>query len=410
MAIIKAVSKMNDKPAATLAKRFEEPAAAAEAPETPKKRERLFSLDFLRGADMFLLSVLSGVIYAFDKCHPLPKAVMDQLDHPAWTGFTVFDMIMPLFIFMCGAALPLALDRRLDEDGRAGRKYWSHVAFRVALLWFFGMISQGRIFTFDLHTISFFNNTLQTIACGYLITAVVARIKSYKLQLAIPFLLAFGYTAFLHLCGDMTPTGNAAVVYEVKFLSLFYPDATWHPVKQIADWHYTWWTTIPMFGFMGLAGYHATKALLVENWSKAKRAGVQSAAGLGLIALGLLFMTFDPCVKHIFTASFTFCAMGVSFLLYAGCYFVFDILCVRRGTWLISLFGRHSLAAYMIGDTIFGAVPATIATIVLTEKGKPLVNGLSRFFADQATYDLAHILVRSAALVAILMLFDRRRK
>ena len=41
---------------------------------------------------------------------------------------------MPLFIFICGAAVPLALPRRLDAGGRPGLAYWRHVLGRVALL------------------------------------------------------------------------------------------------------------------------------------------------------------------------------------------------------------------------------------------------------------------------------------
>ena len=228
-------------------------------------KNRLYSLDILRGADIFFLTVLSAIFYAIDKVWTLPEGFMAQLDHPAWTGFSVLDMVMPLFIFMCGAALPLALPKRLEADGRAGWSYWWHVLARVAMLWVFGMIAQGELLSFDLHRISFFNNTLQTIACGYIAVAFVILIRRKWIQVLIPLLLAALYTVFLHTCGDLTPTGNAAVVYEVKFLSLFYPDATWHPVKQIADWHYTWWTTVPMFAFMGLAGYHATTILQTET-------------------------------------------------------------------------------------------------------------------------------------------------
>ena len=71
-----------------------------------------------------------------------------------------------------------ALAKRLEADGSAGWRYWRHVLGRVALLWVLGMVAQGELLSFDLHRISFFNNTLQTIACGYLIAAAVALIES----------------------------------------------------------------------------------------------------------------------------------------------------------------------------------------------------------------------------------------
>ena len=363
---------------------------------------RLFSLDFLRGADIFFLTVLSVLLYAVNEYSPLPKGLVDQLMHPDWVGFTVYDLIMPLFIFMCGAALPLALPRRLEENGKAGLKYWRHVFTRVAMLWVLGMIAQGKLFSLDLHEISFFNNTLQTIAVGYLITAVVALIPSKSVQILVPFLLAAGYTAFLHLCGDMTATGNAAVVYETKFLRLFYSNESWWAVRQIADMHYTWWATVPMFGVMGLAGYHATKILRDENRAKIAKAKLLFFAGLLQIALGLvLSFTFDPCIKHIFTASFTFLAMGASFVLYSLCYWLFDIVEWRRGTSLISLFGRRSLLAYMLAETCFKALPASFPAAVLP--------GVKRFLSD-GQFKLLATVLECAFLVFIVYVWDGFKK
>lgn len=362
-----------------------------------QKKERLASLDILRGLDIFFLTVLTGVLFKLDRWIKLPKWLLDQLIHPAWEGFTAYDMIMPLFIFMCGAALPLALPRYLDEDGKARSKYIRHVLSRSAMLWVTGMAVQGELLSFDLHRISFFNNTLQTIAVGYLAAAAVFLIKRLYLRIAIPFLLAFVYTLFLHCCGDMTPTGNAAVIYEVKFLSLFYPDASWHPVKQISDWHYTWWTTLPMFAVMGLCGSHAT-SILKTNFSKAKKACLLAGVGAALLLLGAVFSTFDPVVKHIFTASFTSFAMGVSFLLYAICYWLFDILQIRRGTYLLTLFGRHSLFAY-VGANLFGRLTWVVATLILTgaTSGPGFPKGLSRFMSPEL-FGFVLILLRACVL------------
>ena len=402
MQIIKPVSQQSKLPSATsvaptLAQRFEKPVAPSEEEKIVKKSERLFSLDFLRGLDIFFLTVVSVILYVVNDNYGLPKLFMDQLGHPDWVGFTAYDMIMPLFIFMCGAALPLALPKYLESDGRASLSYWWKVLKRVAMLWFLGLIAQGELFSFDLHRISFFNNTLQTIAVGYLITAIVARIPSTAVQVAIPFLLAGAYTAFLHLCGDMTPTGNAAVVYEVKFLELFYPHPSWHPVRQIVEWHYTWWPTIPMFGVMGLAGYHATKILLHQKWSKMKKANVQLFVGLALVALGFALLTFDPCIKHIFTASFTSFAMGVSFILYSMCYTLFDIGNHRLGMSGIILFGRNSLLAYMLAETCFRTLLEVVPNAVLP--------GLRRFLTD-GQHAVLFVLLQSASLVLALYVWD----
>lgn len=93
--------------------------------------------------------------------------------------------------------------------------------------------------------------------------AGVLRLPKASWRMGVAFGLVAAYGLFLHLCGDMTPDGNAAVVYETKFLGLFYPapPPLWHPVAKIAATHYTWWPTVPMFGFMALMGAESTLAL-----------------------------------------------------------------------------------------------------------------------------------------------------
>lgn len=370
---------------------------------------RLKSLDLLRGADIFLLTVVCTLVNAVHRVWPLPDGFIAQFRHPDWVGFSLHDLIMPLFIFMCGAALPLALPKRLEADGRAGGRYWRHVLGRMAMLWILGMIVQGELLSFDLRRISFFNNTLQTIACGYLVAALVMRVRHIWIRRAIPFVLALAYTLFLHLGGDMTPMGNAAVVWETRLLLLFYPDATWHPVSQIAAWGYSWWPTIPMFGFMALAGAETTEIIRRSGTVSGKflRLG---ALGGGLIALGGLFALFDPIIKHIFTASFTFLAMGLSVLLYALFFYLFDVRGWQRGTAIFALFGRHSLLAYMLIESSLRGILWTAALVCLGGPYRALDGGLLRFLDARPAKELALSLVLSLLLCLVLWFWDRYGK
>ena len=89
--------------------------------------ERLFSLDVLRGLDMMLLTVVGPLVCAAQKgWNCFPDWFMRQFNH-GWECFTLWDIIMPLFIFMCGAAMPLALERLLKKGGGA---FWRHVLAR----------------------------------------------------------------------------------------------------------------------------------------------------------------------------------------------------------------------------------------------------------------------------------------
>ena len=273
-------------------------------------RERFMSLDLLRGFDMLFLCVVGPMLCAAARCWGFDSpGFMHQFEHPAWVGFTCQDIIMPMFIFMCGAAVPFALRKRLGPDGRATPAFWKHVAGRVALLWVLGMIAQGRLLRLDITILSPFNNTLQTIACGYVIAALALLVRRRWVRYALPFALAALYTLAFALAGnDYTPDGNVAIRFEEWFVKLIMPAS--NRAFEIMDPHYTWWFTIPMYGVMTLCGFEATEILRSDRPAP-RRALTVAGIGAALLVGGLALEWIGiPCVKHIFSTSFTAQAMG----------------------------------------------------------------------------------------------------
>src|SRR5471030_1293489 len=68
---------------------------------------RLYSLDALRGFDMFWIiggeEIFHGMAHATNS--PFWNALSLQFTHPDWNGFHVYDLIFPLFLFMRGYPL-----------------------------------------------------------------------------------------------------------------------------------------------------------------------------------------------------------------------------------------------------------------------------------------------------------------
>jgi predicted acyltransferase len=243
---------------------------------------------------MFLLVALHGILVAVGKLFDFPSWWFYHLNHPAWVGFSFWDMIMPLFIFMSGAAVPFAMKGRLD-DGHARWRYWRHVLSRFAVLWILGMVAQGRLLTLDANLISPFDNTLQTIAVGYLACALVYRIPSRAVRFAVPIALAIFYTFVLAFLGDYSKDGNAAAIFENWFVPFTVPATS--RVLELADPGYTWWATIPMFAAMGLVGMCATEILTDATLAPTRRAARLGAVGAALLALGRMFA---PGFAHLF--------------------------------------------------------------------------------------------------------------
>ena len=332
-------------------------------------KERLYSLDLLRGLDMILLVVVGPIVKAANAAWDFPPAFMGQFKH-GWECFTLWDIIMPLFIFMCGAAIPFALGRRL-ENGKAGWTFWRHVLVRFAVLWALGMVVQGNLLTLDPVKFNPYSNTLQSIAAGYLATACVMLIPSKALRIAAPVAFALLYTLLLAFGGDYSQFGNFAFKSDIAILKAILPADSAYVASPN---HYTWFSTSLMFAAMTLAGYHATEILrgAGEKWPTAARL---FAYGGALEAVGWVASIWIPVIKPIYTLSFTAQAMGWCVIALALLYVLSDILMFRKGMWLVILFGQCSLTAYLVGG-FFRPVLAKLAEILT--QGLPHAFGLGK--------------------------------
>ena len=313
---------------------------------TDYPENRLFSLDLLRGLDMFYLAVLSAVLRPLLAAFDADESVVGFLTSHPWEGFTLYDLIMPLFIFMCGAAVPFALGRRM-VDGKPGPGYWRHVWSRFVLLWILGMLVQGNLATLDIHKIAPYSNTLQTIAVGYVAAAYVMTIRSWEVRVAIPVVLTVVYGLLVHFLGDYTKDGNVTQKVELWILRAVMP-ADNGQIANVMRGGYTWFLPSMMFPVITLTGAFSTELLRRRDLGEWRRAGLLALAGAGSLAVGwALAFAGVKMVKHIFTVSFTLQAIGWSVLLLALLFVLTDIWKLRRGTGLLLLFGQYALTAYL---------------------------------------------------------------
>lgn len=374
--------------------------------------ERLVSLDVLRGLDMIILTVIGPLLFAVHEIWGLPDIVFYHLNHP-WEGFSFWDIIMPLFIFSCGAAVPFALERRLARtNGRPTASYWRHVFGRFALLWFLGMVVQGRLCSLDILEVRPFNNTLESIAVGYLACAVAVCIPSWRFRIAFPIVCFVLYGVLLHFLGDYSMTGNFAEKVEQTILTAVMPAGS-KAIREVdclgyvpdiyarGEIHYTWWLTSLMFVFMSFTGYFATKILQSNVPPKVRAArllvyaAVLLTVGFGLQLCGVRL------VKHIFTVSFTAQAMGWCSLAYAVLYYLTDVRGFRCGLWLPLLFGQFALTAYLMEDLFKGG------TLKIAER---FLHGVPHLLGTNRYQPLVMALFAVGVMIAVLAIRRRLRQ
>ena len=80
---------------------------------TNKQKERLNSLDILRGFDLFLLVGIQPILWRLCQ-NPktnIGEILKTQLDHAVWQGFNCWDVVMPLYLFMSGITIFFAFSK-----------------------------------------------------------------------------------------------------------------------------------------------------------------------------------------------------------------------------------------------------------------------------------------------------------
>ena len=319
-------------------------------------KQRLESLDVLRGADLFFLMAVGPLVRRLIKT--LDIAWLNDcywlFDHAAWEGFSPWDIIMPLFIFMTGITIPFAMGR-LREERNYRSALW-RITKRVALLWLFGMICQGRLLNLDFERIYLYSNTLQAIAVAYAVSALAFLFTRLRTQIIIAISLLLGYWGAMEFIsvgefggGDYSTTHNLAEWVDQTVLGRFRDGAKVVDGVVVFDakYHYTWILSSLNFVATGMLGLFAG---VIAKSQMAERRKLWWFAGLGvaMVAAGLVWSIWHPIIKCIWSSSMTLFSGGICYLLLWLCYYLIDYKGYRRGLTLFKVYGMNSIAAYMM--------------------------------------------------------------
>lgn len=322
--------------------------------------KRLLSLDLLRGFDMACLVLICPVVIrTLYVINPDQDCFLGhlalQLDHTPWEGFTFMDIIMPLFLFMSGITIPFSMSKYKKGTVEADHRFFFRILKRVAVLWVVGMVVQGNLLAFDIHTLKLFSNTLQSIAVGYAVVAVLYVFTSLRTQFVVVMLCFLAFFVVFAVSGDLScPVGtNIAERIDRAVLGHFQDGVNWtdgHYVPS-ADYHYTWILSSLNFivtVYLGcLAGY-----ILKGEGSQSAKLRKLLLWGVVMVATGLALSPLMPIVKHLWTSSMTLFSGGLCFLLMALFYYVFDMRHWTRGLMWLRFYGMNSLVAYFLGEYV----------------------------------------------------------
>lgn len=322
------------------------------------EKKRLASLDILRGFDLWLLLFFGSIAGAY--CRVADNGLAHFLDtyceHPEWNGFVLWDIIMPLFMFMSGITIPFSM-ARYREGEKPGRAFWVRMAKRFVLLFFLGWICQGNLLDFDFKVFHPFANTLQAIAVAYVAAAIAYVYGGAKLQYIVAAVCFTTYFAVFALNGQLDPNmqDNIAMVIDKAILGshrdgvIWAADGSW---SYDMSYGYTWIFSSLNFIVTGIMGCLTGDLLRNSKKTPEKRALTLLVVALVLIVAALALGEITPINKKIWNNPMTLLAGGISCALMAVVYYIVDVKGWTKGINWLRYYGTNSIFAYSVASVI----------------------------------------------------------
>lgn len=307
--------------------------------------QRLYSLDALRGFDMFWIIGAEEIFHSLYKVtgSPFWGALSNQFTHPDWNGFHFYDLIFPLFLFIAGVATPYSVGKEL-EKGAPRKKLLIRVVRRGLILVLLGIIYNNGLRIHPLAEIRLLS-VLGRIGIAYMFANIIYLYTKQRGQIIWFCGLLIGYWLLLLFNsapgfprGDLSMQGNFAS----------YIDRSIIPGKLYLGIHDPEGlvSAIPAIG-TGLLGILTGSLLRNSPLPQAAKALRMALTGVVFIVLAQLWNLVFPINKNLWTSSFVLMVGGLSLLLLAIFYYVIDVLGYKKWAFFFTVIGMNSILIYM---------------------------------------------------------------
>ncbi|HEY6977689.1 MAG TPA: DUF5009 domain-containing protein [Chitinophagaceae bacterium] len=327
--------------------------ALADKPDSPRAAtpftgpQRLYSLDALRGFDMFWIMGAEEIVHGLARATGAPfwNGFSNQLTHPAWNGFHFYDLIFPLFLFIAGVATPYSVGREL-EKGKSKQELLFRVIKRGLILVLFGIIYNNGLQLRPLSEIRF-GSVLGRIGLAYMFANIIYLYSKQLGQIIWFCALLIGYWLLLKFTaapgfpkGDLTMEGNFAsyidrlVIPGHLYLGIHDPEGLM--------------STIPAIG-TGLLGILTGSMLKNRPIMPQRKALLLAVMGVIFLGLAQLWNLDFPINKNLWTSSFVLQVGGLSLILLSLFYYVIDVLGYKNWAFFFKVIGMNSILIYMSG-------------------------------------------------------------
>lgn len=318
---------------------------------------RVRSIDALRGLDMLMIAGGAAALIGLSRAlglDGLTEVLEHHTEHPEWNGFTAWDLIFPLFLFLAGVSMPFSFAAR-EARGATRGELARHAVKRGAILVFLGLVYNG------LFGSSYFDEGGLPLRWA----SVLGRIG-----------LAWMFAALIALASRNTKVLLGAlaavlVAHTILLVAIPNPDlgrvslAPGETFPDYIDRHITpgrLYKTVrdpeALVGVVPAIGT-ALLGLLAGTWMRRGDARIGrtcaglAGAGAACLALGgALDLAGVPINKNLWTASFVLWAGGWSLLLLSLAHALFDGLRLDRISAFLGVFGANAILVYLASAVV----------------------------------------------------------
>ncbi|MBP4137474.1 acyltransferase family protein [Flavobacterium geliluteum] len=347
-------------------------------------KDRIISIDVLRGLTVIMMTIVNN---PGSWSHVFPPLL-----HAEWNGCTPTDLVFPFFVFIMGAAIPLAIPYKKFDAEVFGKilvrslriiclglylNFFNRIDIfelsgtplllaKLVLTFAVGYALMGSFpqkIKILLVTIIFSGfiilaysgieayqdvrlpGVLQRIGIVYFFSAIIYLQTSIRMQFIIVAGLLLGYWALMTLIpvpnigyANLDPGTNLSAWLDNLILKnhMYIETKTWDPEGLLS--------TIPAIG-TGLLGVIIGQTFN-SSASPTEKAKKMAIISLILVVLGLLWSMVFPINKSIWTSSYVLFSAGLTTLFLTFFYYLIDIKNRQKGTQLFVIWGVNPMIVF----------------------------------------------------------------
>lgn len=317
---------------------------------SPPNKKRLLSIDALRGFDMFWIIGAEGIFAALFLITgwSVFDTFADQMKHTQWHGFTAYDLIFPLFIFLSGVSLGLAAKPLKSLPADKAKSILNHGIKRLLMLVALGILYNhgwGTGIPVNPDEVRY-TSVLGRIGISWFFAALLVWYVSERGQWVFAIATLVGYWLLLEFItlgnfggGDYSANGALNAWFDQYLLpGISYKNLAIDPEGVLSNIPSIVNALIGVFvGRMMKQYANSEKVLLIKLL----------VSGSVLLALGYIFDLAMPINKTLWTSSFVLVTCGYSTLLLALFYYLIDVLDFTKWATFFAVIGTNSIIVYL---------------------------------------------------------------